>query len=70
VDVLDTLAAAYAEAGDFDRAVEMAQTAVQLAKKDVPASVQREIAARLALYEGRRPYREASASPATMRTAR
>lgn len=54
---LDALAAAYAAAGQFDRAVATARTALDVAMR-VPRSVLvDEIRARLALYEGRRPFR-------------
>jgi tetratricopeptide (TPR) repeat protein len=50
-DALDSLAAAYAESGDFAKAVEFAQRAVALAP-DVA-----EYAARLILYQSGKPYR-------------
>src|SRR5262249_61968793 len=57
LSVLDALAAAYAAAGKFDRAVEVAQDAARRAD----AAGLREIAARfgdrLALYQQKRPYR-------------
>lgn len=56
--VLDTLAAAYAEAGRFDEAVQTQQRAVELARAsgsndDMPAMQQR-----LELYQSRQPWRE------------
>ena len=55
VDYLDTLAAAYAEAGQFDKAIEWQQKALDLA-----AETQKEaFAARLTLYRDGKPYREA-----------
>jgi tetratricopeptide (TPR) repeat protein len=51
---LDALAAAYAEAGLFDRAVETAQTALQL---DPAGPTAEAIRARQALYGARKPYR-------------
>ena len=57
-DVLDTLAAAYAEAGDFEQAVRRAKEAIAKADaKHTPA-----IEKRLALYEAGKSYRQ-PASP-------
>lgn len=56
-DVLDTLAAAYAEAGRFDEAVETAEAAAALASAAGDARVD-EIRGRAALYRRREPYRE------------
>ena len=50
-EVLDTLAAAYAEAGDFASAVKTQQQAVQLAPQNA------EFRQRLELYEAGKPYR-------------
>lgn len=55
---LDLLAAAYAEAGDFPRAVESARQAVNLATRQMQTTLGREIEARLELYEFGRPYRQ------------
>lgn len=55
-EVIDTLAAAYAEAGDFKRAVEFENKAIALTKPDSDAM--KDVRARLDLYEQRRPYRE------------
>jgi arylsulfatase A-like enzyme/Flp pilus assembly protein TadD len=57
--VLDALAAAYAAAGDWDRATTTAETAVALASARSPALAE-DITKRLALYRLRRPYREPS----------
>lgn len=54
VDYLDTLAAAAAEAGQFDRAAAVLQQALAMA----PPEQQGELQERLALYQQRRPYRE------------
>jgi tetratricopeptide (TPR) repeat protein len=48
-----TLAAAFAEAGDFDRAVEAQARAIELA----PAKAKTEYQRRLDLYKNKRPYR-------------
>jgi tetratricopeptide (TPR) repeat protein len=56
---LDTLAAAYAEAGRFDDAVATAQRALELfGRAPVPAAVLAGCRQRLALYRERRPYRD------------
>ena len=60
--LLDSLAAAYAEAGDFDNAVRTATRALELARRD-PASSAQAIEARLQLYKAGRPYREGGAPP-------
>ncbi len=51
---LDTLAAAYAEAGDFDKAVEWQQKGMNLAPADQKADYE----SRLKLYREKMPYRE------------
>ena len=51
---IDTLAAAYAEAGDFDKAVEMQEKALKLAAM----AAREEFEARLALYREQKPFRE------------
>jgi arylsulfatase A-like enzyme/Flp pilus assembly protein TadD len=56
--MLDTLAAAYAAAGDFDRAAAVAQEAMSLAVSAGPAGLSAEIAARLEIYRQKRPFRE------------
>ena len=55
---LDTLAAAYAAAGDFNHALEFQNKAIELMKPDDP--VTNGARARLQLYEHRHPYIEAS----------
>jgi tetratricopeptide (TPR) repeat protein len=55
-EIIDTLAAAYAESGDFTHAVEFQTKAIALAKSDPEAL--KEMRARLALYQKRLPYRE------------
>jgi Flp pilus assembly protein TadD len=53
-NTLDTLAAAHAEAGDFDNAVKYAKQALSLA----PADKKREIQERLDGYLDEKPWRE------------
>lgn len=59
--ILDTLAAAYAEAGRFPEAVETARRALALATATQPHAqpLAEEIKARIALYEAGTPFREA-----------
>lgn len=54
---IDTLAAAYAEAGDFDSAIKFEQRAISKAKKDdnIKGAQQR-----LALYQQHKPYRDSN----------
>ncbi len=56
---LDALAAAYAAAGDWDRASTTAEAAIALASARSPAMAE-DIAKRLALYRRKQPYREPS----------
>ena len=58
VDVLDTLAAAYAAAGRFDEAVGAQQRAIALAERAGRKAVASEFRRRLALYRSGRPYVE------------
>jgi len=53
-DYLDTLAAAYAESGQFDKAVESQEKAIELAPDDEKADFE----TRLKLYQEGKPYRE------------
>jgi tetratricopeptide (TPR) repeat protein len=53
-DLLSTLAAAYAETGDFSAAIDWLQRALPIA----PASLRRELAEQLKSYESKRPWRE------------
>jgi Flp pilus assembly protein TadD len=64
---LDVLAAAQAENGDYEKAAQNAQRALELVKRNIPpstlsvggwAEVGRRIASRLDLYHHGRPYRE------------
>jgi len=58
VNLLDTLAAAYAEAGRFDDAVAAAERAVDLARQNGETDRAARITARLRLYENRQPFTE------------
>jgi tetratricopeptide (TPR) repeat protein len=60
--VLDTLAAAYAAAGEFGKAVEAAEKALQLAEASNDATLIRKINKRLDLYKQNRPYRDSQRS--------
>ena len=55
---LDTLAAAYAEAGRFPEAIEAARKALQLAKQDNQGSLAEALQAKIKLYEAQKPYRD------------
>lgn len=63
---LDTLAAAYANAGNFEKAKQQLQAAIKIAPAPQAAALQ----ARLSLYEKSNPYREAAPAAArpTLRT--
>jgi tetratricopeptide (TPR) repeat protein len=54
---IDTLAAAYAEAGDWEDAVKWQQEAITLAEKESPDDV-KGMKERLELYKGKKPFRE------------
>jgi tetratricopeptide (TPR) repeat protein/Tol biopolymer transport system component len=56
---LDTLAAAYAEAGRFADAVETARRGLEIATRKDQPQLREGLAARLRLYEARKPYRDA-----------
>ena len=56
--VLRTLAAAYAEAGQFGKAIESARTAMQLGRSQRADSLVTELQQQIALYELALPYRE------------
>ena len=57
-DFLDTLAAAYAETGDFSRAIEYAEFALQRSKALEQEEVAQRIQERLELYRQSQPYRQ------------
>ena len=66
--ILDTLAAAYAEAGRFPDAVQTARKALELAERQNKAALAKNVKARMRLYEAGTPYRESRSStslPAT-----
>jgi tetratricopeptide (TPR) repeat protein len=60
---LDTLAAAYAEAGRFSDATATAERAVAAAEAAKEAGIAQAISARLALYRDRRPFHQPPAAP-------
>ena len=62
-EVLDTLAAAYAEAGRFTDAVETSSRALSIATEEKKAPLAVGLKARIALYEARTPCREAPPPP-------
>jgi tetratricopeptide (TPR) repeat protein len=57
-DFLDTLAVAYAAAGDFHKAIETAEKALELCQSSEQNTLKEEIESRLALYKASRPYIE------------
>jgi len=59
---LDTLAAAYAEKAQFNKAIQTAQKAIQLAHTSNRIEVVKVIEKRMQLYEARKPYYECSSS--------
>jgi Flp pilus assembly protein TadD len=58
---LDTLAAAYAETGDFAHAVDVARRALAIASASKQDDLARQIGERLQRYENKQPYRSATA---------
>ena len=56
---LDTLAAAYAETGQFEEAIQTAQEAIEKALAKKQKSLAEEIKKRLKMYQSRQLYREA-----------
>lgn len=57
--ILDTLAAAYAASGDYNKAVETAEKAIDLCTSSLQEEVKDQITKRLALYKKGKPYTEA-----------
>ncbi len=62
--VLDTYAAALAEAGQFDQAVRVARQAIDLAGSAGQTDLAKRVTARLRGYEQRQPFREPAPDPA------
>jgi len=56
--LLDTLAAAYAEAGRFPEATRTARRALDLAKQQRDSQLAQALSSRIALYEAGTPFRE------------
>ncbi|MDB6028503.1 MAG: Tetratricopeptide repeat protein [Verrucomicrobiales bacterium] len=56
--VLDALAAAYAETGQFDKAIETTKKAIEIAQSAGATGLVNDIRTRLREYMGRRPHRE------------
>jgi tetratricopeptide (TPR) repeat protein len=65
--VLDTLAAAYASAGQYERAVATAQQAQAMASAGGARQLAQAVATRLVLYRQGQPYREPTATQPTTR---
>jgi tetratricopeptide (TPR) repeat protein len=59
-EILDVLAAAYAEAGRYPKAVQAARTAFELAKQQHQQMLAKTLQTRLRLYEVGSPYRQPS----------
>jgi Flp pilus assembly protein TadD len=57
-DLLDTLAVTYAAAGDFSKAVETAERALELCQSPEQSTLKQEIESRLVLYKAGKPYIE------------
>src|SRR6185295_2497473 len=62
--LLDTLAAAYAETGAFDMAVQTAETAFKLVQNG-DSNYAAQLSRRIALYREHKPFRDTDASRAT-----
>jgi tetratricopeptide (TPR) repeat protein len=58
---MDVLAAAYASAAEFSKAVEAANAAVSIARQTNQADQEKEFQARLSLYLSGKPYHESQA---------
>ena len=58
--ILDTLAAAHAEAGDFDSAVKWQTKAISLAKTEAEKA---EYRTRLKLYQDKKPFHQTQTQP-------
>jgi protein O-mannosyl-transferase len=60
VGVLETLAAAYAEAGEFTSALKTAQNAIAIAKETEDASLTGRLAFQIGRYKANQPFRDSS----------
>jgi len=56
--ILSTLAAGYAESGDFDTAIEWSSKAVELAEETDDPAIKEQLAQELASYREKKPWRE------------
>jgi tetratricopeptide (TPR) repeat protein len=56
--ILSTLAASYAETGDFDKAIEWTQKAIEVDKADHESAHEADLKNELATYEAKKPFRE------------
>jgi tetratricopeptide (TPR) repeat protein len=61
--ILGTLAAAHAEAGRFPQAVETAQKAIALARRQKKQALEKSLSAKLPLYQAGKAYRQPPFSP-------
>jgi Flp pilus assembly protein TadD/4-amino-4-deoxy-L-arabinose transferase-like glycosyltransferase len=59
-ELLDTLAAAHADAGQFDQAISILSRAIDLARRNNKAKLVEEMERRCQLYRERRPFRDAA----------
>jgi hypothetical protein len=55
---LDTLAVAYAAAGNFSKAIEITGKALELCQSSDQETLKKELESRLALYKANKPYIE------------
>ncbi len=65
--ILDTLAAAYAEAGRFPEAVETVRKAIALASEQKQPDVEESLREKIAIYEAGKPFRETPQAAAAAR---
>lgn len=56
-EYLDTLAAAYAETGDFEKAVKTAEECLNLAQARGDSALSKDVLQRLQLYRSAKPFR-------------
>ena len=66
-NILDTLAAAYAEAGRFSEAVGTARTGLELANRQNNPPLADALRARIALYEAGKPYHQTPSASTPLR---